>query len=180
MVDTTLNPFSGVITSGMKTMFSDAISSLLLNTACTSPCRIIYGGTKYTDCVNCIYDAIGQKSSNRYQNGGPVPFQMGTLCPVCNGLGKIADEPTEENVSLMVIWDYKQWINFNLNTRSPDGLAQTLSTASLTPKLLRADRVVFATDIEGYVRHQFTRDGEAEPCGFGNNDFVSIMWRRIG
>lgn len=535
MVDTTLNPFSGIITSGMKTMFSNALSSLLLNTACTTPCRIIYGSTKFTDCVNCIYDAIGQKSSNRYQDGGPIPFQLGTLCPVCwtagtpiktiggykniediqigdlvfngvgyypvvnklesnysgplynfksygsslpywvtenhkfpivqdvqilkygrrrldrkkkiqiievpakeigiddavimpyyevdlidlekvdipefgeviiddellymfgwwlaegsishkkqytrsgnfalaghkeeyvadnltniinkkfdvgckqyyrkeketslycewnsvdlvklfaifgrgsenkvipsflwsqlstiqkykifeayfagdghsrqyeknitstskqlsfqmydllfslgklpaisynapytdkwadhqavynvnwisrsqlkkgikkidegylsaikninikndsckvynfevghdehkyiagnvlthncNGLGKIADEPTEENVFLMVIWDYKQWINFNLNTRSPDGLVQTLSEASLTPKLLRADRVIFATDIEGYVRHQFTRDGEAEPCGFGNNDFVSIMWRRIG
>jgi len=180
MVDTTLNPFSGIITSSMKTTWTNAISSLLLDNACTVPCRIVYGSTRFTDCVNCSYDAIGQKSSNRYQSGGPVPFQMGTLCPVCNGKGKIADEPTEENVYLMVIWDYKHWINFDISTRSPDGMVQTLSGVSLTPKLLRANRIVLATDIENYVRHTFTRDGEAQPCGFGNNDFVIFNWKRIG
>ena len=63
-----INPFSGIIDSNFKSIFNDAISSMLDSTACTVPCTLKYGVTKYDSCANCIYDPIGKKSSNRYLN----------------------------------------------------------------------------------------------------------------
>ena len=69
-----VNPFSGIIDSNFKTIFNNAISAILEDDALTVSCTLEYGITRYEDCVNCLYDPIGQKSSNRFQNGGPVPF----------------------------------------------------------------------------------------------------------
>ena len=72
-----MNPFSGIIDSSLKSVFNNAISAILENDALTIACTLEYGITKYEDCVNCLYDPIGQKSSNRFQDGGPVPFPFG-------------------------------------------------------------------------------------------------------
>ena len=76
------NYFSGIINSDFKQLFTDALSALFYDDALTLPCTIYYGTTKYEDCSNCVYDPIGQKSSNKFQDGGPVPFPFGNICPV--------------------------------------------------------------------------------------------------
>ena len=174
------NPFSGIITQGLKDLHKNMIDALLEDAALTRPCRLIYSSTKYTDCPNCIYDALGNRSSGRYEPGGPVPFQLGARCPVCNGAGRIAQEESEDDIYLCILWDYKHWINFDVNVQSPAGKVQTLSKIELTPKLKRANEIIFATDVEEYIRHRFQRDSEPQPCGFGANNYVTVMWKRIG
>ena len=61
------NPFSGIISSDFKQLFNNAISSLLYNDALTLPCTLHYGVTKYNDCGNCVFDPIGNKSSNNFK-----------------------------------------------------------------------------------------------------------------
>ena len=102
--------FSGLINKDLKALFNNAISSLFEDTALTVACTLYFGVTRYEDCANCIYDPIGRKSSNRFQNGGLVPFRYGTICPVCTGDGK---KPiiTTENLNLAVIYDYKSFLN---------------------------------------------------------------------
>lgn len=58
--------FSGIITSDMKSLFDNAIGSLLEDAALTVQCTLHFGVTKYEDCSNCIYDPIGRKSSNKF------------------------------------------------------------------------------------------------------------------
>jgi hypothetical protein len=173
------NPFSGIITQELKDLHCNMISSLLLNDGLTTACRLDYGVTRYDDCSNCIFDPIGRKSSGRYQSGGPVPFQFGSRCPVCNGNGRIGHTETEP-INLMVIWDYRSWINFDINTQSPAGRVQTMSIMSTLPKLKRARFVTLATDIENHIKHKFQRDSEPEPCGFGEDNFITVLWKRIG
>jgi hypothetical protein len=176
----TTNPFSGIITQGLKDLHKNMIDSLLEDTALTRPCRLIYSSTKYDDCPNCIYDPVGKRSSNRHQPGGPVPFQFGARCPVCNGVGRIPYEESEDDIYLCILWDYKQWINFDVTVQSPAGKVQTLSKIELAPKLKRANQIILATDIEEYAKHRFQRDGEPQPCGFGANNYISVLWKRIG
>jgi hypothetical protein len=64
--------FAGIITSGMKQLYNDAINALLENTALTVPCKLVYENTKLQDCPNCLYDPLTRKSSNQYQAGGPL------------------------------------------------------------------------------------------------------------
>jgi len=172
------NPFSGIINNNFKQLFTNAISALLYDDSCTLPCKLYYGATRYEDCVNCVYDPIGQKSANRFQDGGPSPFPFGGICPMCNGAGKRSVETTEE-INLMVIFDHDQFMNRG-TVADPAGMIQTVTFASNTPKLKRAKEIVVATDITSYGRHRYERVTEPQPCGFRSEDFVECLWKKSG
>jgi len=172
------NYFSGIITSDLKNLFTDALKALIEGGAGTIPCSLYYGITKWESCPNCLYDPIGKKSSNRFQNGGPVPFQFGGICPVCNGDGK-RPVITTDTIDLVVIFDYREFVNMSIPVNNPEGFIQTMGTKEATPKLKRAKEIKVATDIAGYADHRFQRVSEPEPLGFGNNEFVICTWKRV-
>ena len=171
------NPFSGIISSDFKALYNNAISSLLYNDALTLPCTLYYAATKFEDCANCVASVIGGKPSSRFQSGGPMPFSVGTRCPMCNGDGKRAVISTV-SINLMVIWDSKEFISAG-TVNSPEGLIQTITFDENTPKLKRAQKIVVATDKAGYGNHVYERASEPESCGFGGSEFVSCLWKRI-
>ena len=174
-----VNPFSGIIDSSFKSVFNNAISAILADDALTVACTLEYGITKYEDCVNCLYDPIGQKSSNRFQNGGPVPFPFGSLCPLCNGYGK-KPVTSSENVNLAVIFEPRQFLEMSTPVNTADGYIQTLANKNMTPKLQRAKEIIVATDVSGFFSHRYQRVSEPTPIGLGNNEFVLCTWRRSG
>jgi len=173
-----VNPYSGIINAQLKTLFSNVFSSLLYNDSLTIPCMINYGVTKYEDCANCVGTTIGGKPSTVFQDGGPMPFPFGSMCPACGGQAKRPVE-TSEPINLMVIWDYKEFVNYG-GVANPVGMIQTITFASNTPKLIRAKEITVASHLAGYGRHRFERDANPQPCGLGESDFVSCMWKRIG
>lgn len=127
---------------------------------------------------NCIYDPIGNKSSNRYQAGGPMPFTVGG-CPMCYGTGKTPDETTT-SINLCPIYDYKQWIpNITSAVQSPNGMIQTISKFSTYEALTQAKELLVDTDIETVTRQRFERASKPEPCGIGGSDFIVMMWKLI-
>ena len=174
-----VSPFNGIISSSMKALFNDAISAILEDDALTVACTLIYGITKYESCVNCVFDPIGRKSSNRFQDGGPAPFPYGSVCPLCNGIGKKPVVITED-VNLAVIFDPKQFLEISTPVNTADGFIQTLAKKDMTPKLLRAKEIIVSTDISGYFTDRYERFNEPTPIGFGNNEFVICTWRRAG
>ena len=173
------NPFSGIISPDLKTLYNNMISALLYDDSLTLPCVLYYGVTRYEDCSNCIYDVIGNKSSNKYQSGGPVPFPFGSICPMCNGRGKRGIESTE-NINLMVIWDNKQFVNTGTVNSASGDLVQTITFDENTPKLLRAKEVIIMSDKPSLGRQRFERHSSPEPCGWGGSEFMSCLWKRSG
>ena len=174
-----VNPFSGIIDSTLKSVFNNAINAILEDGALTVACTLEYGITRDESCVNCLYDPIGQKSSNRFQNGGPVPFPFGSVCPLCNGNGKKPVLSSEE-VNLAVIFEPRQFLEISTPVNTADGYIQTLANKSMTPKLQRAKEIVVSTDVSGFFTHRYERAGEPLPVGLGNNEFVLCTWRRSG
>ena len=172
------NYFAGIINSDLKNLFNDAIKALLEDSGATVPCTLYYGITKWESCSNCLYDPIGRKSSNRFQDGGSVPFPFGGVCPVCNGAGKRPLIKTE-NIYLAVIFDYKQFMSMSAPVNNPEGLIQTIGKKETTPKIKRAKEIQVATDIAAYSDHRFQRVSEPEPVGFGNSEFVICNWKRV-
>ena len=170
-----VNLFSGIISADFKQLFNDAISALLYDSACTLPCTVYYGVTKYEDCANCIYDPIGNKSSNRFQSGGPVPFPFGTICPMCGGNGKRGVE-TSESLNMMVIFDAKQFVNIG-TIANPDGMIQVITFSDRAPKLRRAKEIVVTTD---EFSGRYERISSPQPCGLGNGEFVECLFRSAG
>lgn len=174
-----VNPFSGIIDSNFKSIFNNAITAMLEDGALTVACTLDYGITKYENCANCLYDPIGQKSSNRFQGGGPAPFPFGTLCPLCNGDGK-RPLTSSENVNLAVIFEPRQFLEISTPVNTADGYIQTLAKSVMTPKLRRAKEIVVSTDVSGFFSHRYQRVSEPVPIGLGGNEFVLCTWRRAG
>ena len=178
--------FASLITDEFKQLHVDMIGGMLEDGSCTVKCRLNYRATKFNDCINCVFDPIGGKSSNRFQSGGPVPFHHG-VCPMCNGRGKIQQTDTEE-IWLMPIWDSKGWYNFSTNSRGrtlnqqgvnmADISVQTMSKKNTYPQLVRATSVVIDCTIENLGFPEFTRVGRPEICGLGQSSFIITSWTR--
>lgn len=168
--------FENLIPDELKTMHCEAIQEVIR--AASRPCLLYFGINKYTDCPNCIFSPVLQRSSNRYQTGGPIPFSTGQ-CPVCAGEGRIIDEYTE-SADLAPIYDYRDWMSIaSSNVKIPNSYVQTLSKIDTYSLLVQAKEVIIDTALVSKVRQRFSRWGEPEPCGFGTTCCIATMWRRI-
>lgn len=170
--------FGSIDYSGLQTIFNSAIGSMIDNAACTVPCTLEYGITKYEGCTNCNYDPIGRKSSNTYQAGGPIPFPFGGLCPMCNGEGKKPVISTE-NINVMIVYNPREFINFNSSVNTTEGLIQTMARLALMPKFQKAKTLLASTDINNMFTRTYERIDEPTPCGFGDSTFCVCTWKRI-
>jgi hypothetical protein len=174
----TANPFNALNWSGMKSLHNDMIDSVITNMAVT--CQIIHPPA-FTDCSNCGWDAVGNKSNNVYASGGPMPFRNGQTCPMCMGSGKLTTEETE-NVSLVVLWDESDWlpIQGGFNVKVQDGMLQTWGLKATYAKIKEAKEIIIDTSLNNLHVHRYVREGEPWWCGFGESRYSVCMWREAG
>lgn len=174
-----MNLFANLISDNFKSLHQRMIDGMLEPNKCTVKCILKYQSTKFNDCSNCIYDAIGGKSSNRFQSGGPVPFHHG-VCPVCNGAGKIINIE-QEIVYSLPIWDSKDWINVDLNQISTAKInVQLMNKIDDYTKLKRATSLTIDSSVTNLGIPDFVRVGDPEICGFGGSDYIISSWKRAG
>lgn len=167
-----------IITSELKALYNSYIDELLRQGSLSLPCKLIYEGSKFTECSNCYIDPISHKSSNRYKTGGPLLFADGQICPYCRGLGGLYAE-SNETLYLLVLFDYKYWVNFNSKIHSPDGLVQTISKLEDYPKLKSCNKIIIDTNIQNYTESYYQRNSEPEPAGFGGSSYFFTYWKKI-
>jgi len=175
------NPFLNLISPDFKQLWHDAISELV--TSLATNCRLIFG-EKMETCESCGggVNSTGKKPTSVYVQGSPVHFNNVGRCGVCSGKGKRLVE-TSENISLAVIWNYRDFIIDVKSLKTPQGLIQTISRLDPTlPKIKKAKELVVGTDIEKYMRHRFVRNGEPIPVGMRNDetDFIVVTWKSSG
>lgn len=170
------NPFSGIITSDMQTLWKNMIDALIEEDALSLACRPIYEGSKNEDITGGnSTDPIGNKPPAIFLHGGPQFRRDGNDVKDASVAG--------DTIYLCVIWDSKDWIRTNVAAsliNSPDVHVQTLSREADLLILKQVNKLVIDTDLEAKVRHTFQRASEPEPCGFGPTTHHSTMWKKIG
>ena len=167
-----------IITPQLKALYNEAIDSLIGQNGLAVPCKIIYDSLKRSTCTNCVVDPIQQRSSNKYNGTGPVPFPNMGICPVCAGYGFI-DMSAEETVYLAVIFDSKYWFNWGSKVINvQDGMVQTICKIELLPKIRNAQYMSMDTNIQPYGGHSYALAGDPSPCGLGSNKYIITMWSR--
>lgn len=172
--------FSGIITSGFKQTFNDAINALLEDTALTVPCKLVFENTKLQDCPNCLYDPITKKSSNQYQAGGPLQFVNGQICPYCGGLGSLSyssDEILYLGIIKPVFFGMDQ-LELN-NVNYVDGMIQSLSSINFYAKLKSASYIIVDTNLENLTINKYVRHRDPIPVGFGDNSYIITTWKNV-
>jgi hypothetical protein len=168
------------ISDGIRNLAKDAFSDLINQLG--KPCKLIFP-PKMTACANCIPDPIGNKSSNRYNTGGPAPFPMGSICPVCGGKGQIATENSRV-VTLLINEDPKQFdkslqLN-NSNIYYPDGTIQAKGFIADLPDVLKCTEMIKDTNIQPYIEYRYKRYGEPlSPGNIVQGAFFISLWTRV-
>jgi len=167
-----------IITPELKALYKTFIDELLRTNSLSLPCKLIYEGSAFTECVNCNLDPISHKSANTYKSGGPIIFIDGQICPYCRGLGGTYAE-AYDTTDFLVLFDYKYWINFNSKLHSPDGLVQTISKFTDYQKVRSCNKIIIDTSIQNYTESYYQRNSEPEPCGFGESSYIFTYWKKI-
>ncbi len=119
---------------------ADASNSTLINDLGVN-CVLVYPELRQ-QCVNCLTRTMGVGSSaNVYRLGGPIPFQQGRPCPLCNGKGFKLVENTE-TVKMRVYYNPKEWVKIAMQIKVPDKMIQTILFLSDMPKVMKAKHLM--------------------------------------
>ena len=124
-------------------------------------------------------DLLLPKSSNIYKVGGPQSFPANSLCPRCNGVGRL-QEPVSEVIRMRVYWERRSWVNIGIKIANPDGVAMCIGYFRDLPKLERANVVLLQSDLKGTKVYECVREGEGRPHGMRKNRYFIQYMRRTG
>jgi len=155
----------------LQQLYNSNINLLLDKDGLTTECTLAYGVSDKEICPNCIFDTLTNKSSNKYKADGPIEFNVGVVCPYCYGLGYVGKEKTFDNIYLAVLWDSKNWINFNIDIKNTDDYIQTLSSVDLLNKIQSASYIIVKDK-------KFERQGSCNYGGLGDNKYIITTWRQ--
>lgn len=141
--------------------------------------RLLYQSIQ-SDCPNCIFDPISNRSSGRYKTGGTRPFPNGTICPVCRGVGKLASE-SFETIWTTVEWNPKNFYAPTTTIQVPNSICQTVGYIADLPKVLKSKKIVLEIALEGYIKYVFNLNGEPiDPFSITPGKFFVATWKREG
>jgi hypothetical protein len=162
----------------IRTVAEQAITDLIDQLGKT--CLLVYPPT-WEPCANCLYDEIGQKSSNHWRTGGPLPFPNGSVCPSCNGQGLHAREITK-SIKLLVSTVPARFLQ-NMPTRYqvPDGVITTKGMMADLADVLQTRKIIVQSDLSNALRLTYEMYGEpVDTNNIAQGKFWTATWTRIG
>lgn len=167
-----------IITDDLKNLYKSMIDELIRAGSLSLPCKLIYEGSVFNECINCNLDPVSHKSANTYKSGGPLFFADGQICPHCRGIGGVYQQAYDTK-NLLVLFDYKYWVGFNSKVHSPDGLVQTISKLEDYQKIRQCNKIIIDTSIQNYTESYYQRNSEPQPAGFGESSYFFTYWKKI-
>lgn len=132
---------------------------------------------KLMPCVNCILNPIGNKSSNVHRAGGPVPFPVNSLCPMCNGAGYRQEQATD-TMNMQIIWNPKDWIDIGVPIKIPDGIMQCKGYMSDVQKIKAAVTLRLDLGDPQLSNTNWNLFSEPVPHGFRNKRYFLAFLKR--
>lgn len=166
------------ISEDIRQIAADAITDLIDQLG--KDCDLIYPPI-YVSCPNCIFDSIGNKSSNYWRDGGPLPFPDGSMCPYCNGVGQHAQEVTK-TIKVLVNSVPKEFMkNLPLNLQVPDGMIMTKGKMEDLADVLQSRKMVVQTNLSNILKLTYELRGEPiDTNNIAQGRFWSAYWWRVG
>ena len=166
------------LSADVKKIAQDAIDDLIDQLG--KDCLLLYPPLPEF-CVNCELDPIGNKSSNHWTNGGPMPFPNGSICPMCNGSGYHFKESTK-SIKLLIANSPSEWfVKIPAGIQMPAGTIQTKGYVTDLPDVLQCRKLIVQISLEPLVRYVYELKGE--PIDQGNivqGRYWVGLWNRVG
>lgn len=164
----------------IKSIIQDGLDDFITELGKT--CRLVYPSTKWESCDNCVYDPIGQKSSNRWRTGGPISFPNGTACPQCNGQGR-RSVVFYDDIKFLCELNPKNFVVPipSLNIRVPNSLLQTKGFITDVAKVQKCDHLLFDIDNEYLGSRVYKLNSEpGDKSNIIQSRYFVCTWERKG
>lgn len=165
------------ISEDIKSIAADAIEDLIDQLG--KDCLLVYPPI-YEDCLNCIFDEIGNKSSNHWKSGGSIPFSNGSVCPNCSGQGKHAIEMTKA-IRLLISSDLRSFTKgLPPNIQVPDGAILTKGKMIDFADVLQCRKIIVQTGLQSSVRLFYKLYSEPlDTNNIAQGRFWNAIWERV-
>jgi len=149
-------------------------------------CQLFYPSVDIV-CPNCIVNPKSGVSTGRYKSGGPIPFNFGEICPVCEGKGVVVGTASSITTIFQLDWSIQPWMNlWAVGQSNGDRLARIpgsfVTIKGYVEDIIHVARCDYAVmDIEAnYTGNKFKLI--TEPASTGNipkNRYFECTWVRI-
>jgi hypothetical protein len=156
-----------------KQLYNDAIDSLI--DSFERPCKIYYPTKAYINC-SCTTQYPAARKGPSHFPAGNTGSHTG-MCPLCKGEHKIPVENSEE-LSMIVIFDFKSFYKINPTIDYSQGFVQTLCSINYLQKIKSSDYIYFNTLISDKQQQKYQRLGEPQPIGLGSDRYIITDWER--
>lgn len=165
------------LTTEIISIAQQAVTDLINNLG--KDCTLYYP-SRSSPCPNCL-PGPGNRPTVRWRTGGPIPFQDGSLCPMCNGKNQLFEDQSEK-ITMLCAWTPKEWfLKPSSNVRIPDNQIQTKGFIGDLPKVARADSMVVESAIGAYKHYRFKLASEPiDPSNIVQVKFFVATWERAG
>lgn len=161
----------------LQELYNNQMDMMLSPEGLTTKIIYNFGTNKKRLCPNCIYDPNLKKSSNKYKSGGPIQFDIGRMCPYCNGIGYDLETSSSESY-IAIIWDYNKWINPPPDIAQPDGMIQTISNKTSLWDIRQCSDMEVIYPGTNNKTQKFVLYGEPNPAGLGDNNYIISIWKK--
>ncbi len=131
------------------------------------------------DCEACAgITQIGNKSSNTWTHGGPLPL-AGNTCGICNGTNKKPQETTE-NIFMVVNWNVSSTNRIATNITLPYGLIQCRAFLFDLPKIRQAEKIEISLPSSNYDKGFYKwKAGTSDAGAISQMDYMLFYLERI-
>lgn len=134
----------------IRTALDDLVTEMGKN------CLLVYPPTSVT-CDNCQSIPMpGNRVTYHWKTGGPIRFPNGGVCPACNGQGYRAEEDSE-TIRLLCAYKADGFLRPapGVDVRVPNATLRVRCYLTESPKLNRADHLVYQVDASPYSLAKF-------------------------
>jgi hypothetical protein len=131
-------------------------------------CKLVYP-QKDEECSNCYLDVDTGKSTSIYKAGGPISFTNYTICPHCQGEGRLYTAE-EETIKCRIYYNSKYFMSVENyvrqnNVKIEDDVVQIVTYMTNVSKIERAQYLIADSDIRTIKQYRF--DVTLYNCGKG-------------
>lgn len=131
-----------------------------------SVCTLVFPD-KWTECDNCYIDIHTQRSSNIYKSGGPASFPINTMCPRCNGNGRLSNSTTD-TIKARIYTTPKAWSETGMYVANPDGAAVLMGYKNDMVLLREATKIIVNN-------FPYSKEGDIQLYGFRKLYFIQVL-----
>lgn len=129
-----------------------------------------------SECPNCGYNSISEKSDGIYKSGGPIPFSLGQRCPYCKGKGILRSQ-VQKCIHALVQFDTSNSsISLQQNVGNLAGRVRVKTLFEYADDIIRSVDAFLQPQLNSTYRIKLRKVSGPVPVGLREDRYCVSFW----